>query len=253
MPFIGLGLHILIALYFAVHAVRSGQNIFWLFILFSFPLLGSLVYLFTVYLPDSRLEHGARKAVASAARALDPTRELRDARAAFEYTPTAQNQIRLAKALLDSGDTRSATEHYEGCLTGPFADDLNMRFGAATANYECQQYPRALEHVDFIRNKDPNFRGEQVAILSARILAESGRQSEAQAEFESALARFGGFETKVEYLIWALSTNDAATAARLQAEVQRTTDRWNRHTKDLNRHLLRRLEAAYELANKRPR
>ena len=96
MPFAGLGLHILVALFFAVHAVRSGQQMYWLIILFSFPLLGSLVYFLAIYLPDSRLQHGARKVVASAAKALDPTRELREARAAFDYTPTAQNQMRLA-------------------------------------------------------------------------------------------------------------------------------------------------------------
>lgn len=44
MPFIGLGLHVFIALFFAVHAIRSGQQIYWLVILFSFPLLGSVVY-----------------------------------------------------------------------------------------------------------------------------------------------------------------------------------------------------------------
>ena len=95
MQFFGIGLHILIALFFAIHAVRSGQPIYWLFILFSFPLLGSLAYFLVVFLPNSRIERSAINALASATRALDPTRELREARAAFEYTPTAQNQMRL--------------------------------------------------------------------------------------------------------------------------------------------------------------
>lgn len=43
MPFVGLGLHFLVAIYFAVHALRSGQGLYWLFILFSFPILGSVV------------------------------------------------------------------------------------------------------------------------------------------------------------------------------------------------------------------
>lgn len=43
MPIIGLGLHVLIAIYFAAHAVRTGQDKYWLWILFAFPLLGSLV------------------------------------------------------------------------------------------------------------------------------------------------------------------------------------------------------------------
>src|SRR4051812_9437863 len=89
MPVLGLGLHVLVALYFAVHALRNGQQMYWLFVLFSFPLLGSVVYFLVIYLPGSKLEYGARKVVAVAAKTLDPTRELREARAAFDYTPTA--------------------------------------------------------------------------------------------------------------------------------------------------------------------
>src|SRR5688572_18784931 len=104
MPFAGLGLHILLALLCAVHVVRAGQQLYWLFILFAFPLLGSLVYFFMVYMPNSRLERGAMKAVAAAAKAIDPSKEVRAARADYEETPTAQNQMRLAAALLEVGE-----------------------------------------------------------------------------------------------------------------------------------------------------
>lgn len=119
MPFVGVGLHLLVALFFAVHVVRNGQPIFWLFVLFSFPLLGSIVYFVAIWLPNSRLQHGARKAVSVAARSLDPTRELREARATFDYTPTAQNQMRLAAALLEGGQAEEAARNYEACLKGP--------------------------------------------------------------------------------------------------------------------------------------
>ena len=55
MPIFGLGLHILIALFFAVHAMRHGKQMYWLIILFSFPLLGSVVYFVVEYLPASRM------------------------------------------------------------------------------------------------------------------------------------------------------------------------------------------------------
>ncbi len=100
MPMAGLGLHVVLALICAVHAVRSGQPLYWLFVLFAFPLLGSAVYFFAVYLPNSRLDRGAMKAVSAAAKALDPQREVRETRAEFEEAPTAQNQMRLAAALL---------------------------------------------------------------------------------------------------------------------------------------------------------
>jgi len=251
MPFIGIGLHVLVALYFGIHAIRSGQNLYWLLILFSFPLFGSIVYFFAVYLPDSRLQHGARRAIASAAKALDPTRELRDARAAFEYTPTAQNQMRLAAALLEAGQAAEAAANYEACLSGPFANDPEIRFGAARANAECQKFVRTIEHLELIRKAEPNFRAEQVSLLLARSLSQSGRHMEAKAEFESAIAKFGSFDAKAEYLIWAVVSNERELAARLQAEVQRTTERWNRQTRELNLPVLRRLEAAYEHARQR--
>ncbi|MCL2523890.1 MAG: hypothetical protein FWF20_12525 [Betaproteobacteria bacterium] len=248
MPFVGLGLHVLIALYFAVHAVRSGQNTYWLFILFSFPLLGSVVYFFAIYLPDSRLQQGARKAVASAAKALNPGKELREAEAAYEYTPTAQNQMRFAAALLEAGRVEEAAEKYEACLSGPFASDNEVRLLAARANFECEKFVRASELLELIRKADPEFRGEQVSLLLARVFAQSGQQTEAKAEFESALAKFGSFDVKAEYLVWALISNERELAAQLQIEIQRTTERWNRQTKELHKPMLRRLDAAYEHA-----
>jgi hypothetical protein len=75
MPFIGLGVHVLPALFFAVHAIRTGRNLYWLIILFSFPLLGSIVY-FLVELPQSRLNRGINKAAGAAMKLLDPERWL---------------------------------------------------------------------------------------------------------------------------------------------------------------------------------
>ncbi len=76
MPIAGLGLHVLLAIICAIHVVRTRQQLYWLFILFAFPLLGSIVYFFAIYLPNSRLEHQAMKAVSAAAKALYPTREV---------------------------------------------------------------------------------------------------------------------------------------------------------------------------------
>ena len=52
MPIFGIGLHILIAIFFAIHAIRTGRELYWLVILFMFPLLGSIVYFAAVFLPS---------------------------------------------------------------------------------------------------------------------------------------------------------------------------------------------------------
>lgn len=247
MPIIGLGVHVLIAIFFAVHAMRTGQPLYWLFILFSFPMLGSVVYFLTVFLPNSRLERGTRKAMVAAARSLDPTREIREARAAFEFTPTAQNQMRLAAALLEAGAAEEAAANYDACLKGPLASDPEIRFCAARAFLESGQAERALQHLQALRQDAPTFREEQVSLLLARSLAAARRSQEARSEFESALHRFGSFEAHGEYAIWALTSGDRATAERLQGELDKMMQRWKRHTRELHRPLLRRLAAAQEI------
>jgi hypothetical protein len=245
MPFMGIGLHVVIAVFFAIHVVRTGQPLFWLFVLFSFPLLGSAVYLFAVYLPNSRMQYGARKVVSVAARSLDPTRELRDARAAFDYTPTAQNRMRLAAALLDNGQAAEAADHYEACLRGPFAADPEMRLAAARAALAAGRAAVAVDHLQAIREGDALFRPETVALLLAQSLNAAGRATDAGHEFESATERFASFACYAEYAIWAAEAGQTDLAARLRAEADRITQRWDRHTRELNRPLMRRLDQAF--------
>lgn len=88
MPYIGIGLHVLAAIYFAVRAIRSGQSLYWLILLFSFPLLGSVVYFLAIYFPEARNSRGARQAIRSAKQLMDPGQDLRDARAEMSRAPT---------------------------------------------------------------------------------------------------------------------------------------------------------------------
>ena len=247
MEIFGVGLHILVALFFAVHALRKGQPIYWLFILFIFPLMGSVVYFFVVFLPHSRLPQTARKEarkVASrAVQVLDPHRELREARAAYDYTPTAQNRMRLASAQLEAGDAQAAADTYEACLQGTFASDLEIRMGAARAWLECERGAEALTHLEFIRRTDIHFRPEIVALLTARALAQSGRQVEAKAEFDDAMTRYGSFETRAEYAIWALQQGDTILSERLCQDIDSAAKRWSRHTREMYAPLMARLEA----------
>jgi len=243
MAILGIA-HILFALFFGVHAIRNGQPLYWVVILFMFPALGSVVYFFAIYLPNSKLQHGARKAVTVAAKALDPGRELREAREAYDYTPTAQNHMRLASALLEAGDAEEAATTYEACLQGPFAGDREIRFGAARASLASGRSAAAVTHLQTIRASDANFRPEQVSLLLAQALAAAGRNDEARAEFEFALGRYNSFTAQVEFAIWAAGVGDAAKANALHAELQRTIDRWTKHTRDLNQPLIRRLNTA---------
>ncbi|MDO4794619.1 MAG: tetratricopeptide repeat protein [Brachymonas sp.] len=244
--FFGIGLHVIVAAFFAIHAVRRGRELYWLLILFMFPLLGSVVYFFAIYLPESRINNQMGKVANVAMQTLDPGKALREAQKAYELTPTAQNRMRLAQCLLDADQPGAAAEHYEACLHGPFASDPEIRLGAAQARLANGQAAAAQELLHSIRAQDPQFRPEAVTIALAQAHAELGQQAQARALFEEAVQRFGSFEAHAEYTIWAANSGQADVARAQQAELQAIMQHWknNRHAKALNKQLLKRLDAA---------
>ena len=250
MTFMGIGISFIIAIFFAIHVVRTGREMYWLMILFLFPILGSVVYFFAVYLPESHLHHGVRKASSAAARALDPGKGLREAERAFDLTPTAQNQMRLARAFLEAGEYEQAARHFEACLQGPFANDPEIRLGVAHARVKGGQGAAVLELLLPIRQQKPDFRPEQVALLLAQAFALEGRHQEAATEFASAANRFGSVETRAEYAIWALGRGEMEIANAQYREIERSMKHWNKYAQTLHKPLMKRLEAALAAARK---
>jgi hypothetical protein len=187
----------------------------------------------------------ARRAAASTALAFDPERALRDAQAAFDFAPSAHNQVRLANAQLQAGDAQAAAATYGASLQGAFANDPDIRLGAARAAFACGRHADAIAPLELLRQTDPEFRPEATSLLLARALAGAGRPQDARAAFEAAVRRHGSFEARVEFAIWAAGAREFQLAHRLQNELHATMDRWNRHTHAMNLPLIRRLEAAF--------
>lgn len=244
MPFIGLGVHVLAALFFAIHAMRTNQHTYWLVILFSFPILGSLAYFLAVYLPETRLERNLRQFGAKAAHKLNPGRELLSAQQAFEVSPNAQNKMRLASALLETGVCDQAATLFEECLQGVFADDNQIRLLAAQAWLQHGTGQRALELLQLIIAQDPSYRAEQVLLAQAQAYALIGEQTQARTCYLNALQRFDTLQVRVEYALWALQQGEVSTAKAVQQEIMQAAQRWNKATYSLNQPLIQRLEKA---------
>lgn len=244
MPIFGLGLHLIIAIFFAVHAVRTGRPMYWMLILFSFPLLGSIVYFAAVFLPHSRLERQARLAGHALQKRLDPGRDVREARQAFDLTPTAHNQMRLAAALLEAGQGAEAVAQYEACLQGPFAHDPELILGAARARLANGEAPAAIALLAPLQAKQPGYRAEEVGLALGRAYAASGRQAEAGEQFIAAAERAGSIESRVELALWARANGQGAVAQRELTEIAHARKHMTKYTLDLHRELFRRLDAA---------
>lgn len=244
MPFLGIGLHVIVALFFAVHVVRTGRPMYWLMILFMFPLLGSVVYFLAEFLPHSRLDRTARKAGVAIQKGLNPGRDLREAQRAFDLTPTAHNQMRLAEALLDAGKIAEAVEQYDACLSGPFAGDAEICAGAARAKLANNQPQDAIKLLATVREKHPGFRPEQVGLLTGEAFEAAGRIEEAGAEYEQMVQRFASIEARVHLALWAIAQGRRAVAERELVEIGHARKHMTKYTRDLHRDLFSRLDAA---------
>jgi len=244
MPIFGLGLHLIVALFFAVHAVRTGRQMYWLLILFSFPLLGSIVYFAAVFLPHSRLERKARMAGHALQKKLDPGRDVREARQAFDLTPTAHNQMRLAGALLEAGQTAEAVAQYDACLQGPFAGDAEVILGAARARLAHGQPSAAVALLLPLQSRQPGFRSEEVGLVLGRAYNACGQRAEAGEQFIAAAERSSSLETRVELALWALANGQGAVAQRELREISHARKHMPKYTLDLHKDLLHRLDAA---------
>lgn len=242
MPFLGLGLHVLIALFFAVHAMRHGKQMYWLLILFSFPLLGSIVYFVVEYLPASRMQRTAGKVANAAIGFIDPEREYRAAAEAYDLAPTAQNKLRLAKAALDRGQAADAVGHYRDALKGPLASDPELQFGLASALLAAGGATAgrdALQALHTLRSTRDDYRKDEVAVLTARALAADGQQAEARQAFEDALGRYNTVEARARYIAWLAQQGDTAGAQRQWDELQQAARHWNPHARSVNREWMR--------------
>jgi hypothetical protein len=248
MPyFFGIGLHVIIAICFAVHAVRSRQGLYWLFILFVFPMLGSVVYLFAVYLPSLRQSRGARAATQAITQFVDPNRALREARAEFDRSPTVQHRMRLGEALLEAGNASEALEHYQAAANGPFANDPVLLLGLGRAQFAMGNYTAADATLSNLFAANPQARNQGgPALLYARTHAALG-EPDARAAFEQALTCASDVAPRCLFADWLAAQPDAADRRRaddLYTEIVHDAKHWPRHAREHNREWLQRAQAA---------
>jgi len=237
-------LSIAIAVFFAIHAVRTGRNMFWLMVLLMVPFLGSVVYFFAEYLPELRHSGTGRRSARAVKAIVDPNRELREAQLAFERTPTVDNRSRLAEALLARGDVDAAIEHYAACASGPYAKDAKFRRGLARAQIAGGRHADAARTLQALIDDDPREAQGEPSLWLAQTLAESGDDTGALAAYERAHAAFDTTETRCAYGLFLVRLGRDAQARTLLESVVRDSHTGTSYSRAANRDAIEQARAA---------
>jgi len=249
VPILGF-LHIAIAIYFAVHAVRTGRNMYWIMILILFPFLGSVVYFFAEYLPEMRHSTVARKSARVVKAIVDPNRELREARLSFDRTPTVDNRSRLAEALLARGDYAEAIDEFQACASGPYAKDVKFRRGLARAQLLAGRHADAAATLEILLADSPRDAGGDAALWHAQALTQVD-ETRALAAFDHAMHVHNSTETQAAYGIYLASLGRDAQARPLLEGVLHNARVGTASSRELNRQSIDQARAALKVVESR--
>jgi len=241
-----------VAIFFAVHALRSGRPMYWVFILIIAPFLGSLIYFFAEYLPELRHSTVARKGARAVKTIVDPNGELREARLAFERTPTVDNRSRLAEALLARGDYDEAIEQFQACAAGPYAKDVKFRRGLARAQLLAGRHAAAAATLESLLADAPRDAGGDAALWLAQALAEVD-EHRALAAFDQALRVHDTTETQAAYGIFLARLGRDAQARPLLEGVLHNARVGTPASRELNREAIDQARAALKAVEARGR
>jgi hypothetical protein len=190
----GFLLSVGIAILLCWHAVKTGRDSFWLWIILLFQPIGGLVYVALNIVPDIFGGTAARRISHAARETLDPHREYREAKAACDDTPTVRNQSRLATAAAHMGRYEEAEALYRAAAHGVHADDPVLLLGLANALLDLHRPAEALAVLERLGNDETRGRTPPAALALGRAYEGLGRIAEADTALQWASQHLPGFE-----------------------------------------------------------
>jgi len=194
------------------HMAKTGRPYWWIWVI-MIP-VGAPVYVLTQVLPDLRNDPGARRAVRSVQRTIDPQREKKRIAAQLEVADTVDNRLKLAAECLALGDVLNAEELYLSCLKGPHATDPDILLGVARAQFGRGDAAAARKSLEKLIEANPQFTSHDGHLLYARSLEQLGDEAAAMHEYETLASSYPGEEGRARYAMLlkrANRTDDART------------------------------------------
>lgn len=167
----------------AIHAIQTGRNWYWFWIIFAFPLVGPAIYFFVEILPDYKGQ-GFNGILESILNSLQPGRELRRLQGALEETDTVKNRKDLADYYLSHQEADKAVEMMRGCMTGVFKEDPDINLRLSIALVEVGQFAEAKKILEGLAKRNPTYYVSPRELLSAKCWEGLGQEAQALEAFE---------------------------------------------------------------------
>jgi hypothetical protein len=204
----------LIQIALVIHVFRTGRPVYWAFIIFFLPAVGSIAYAIVELLPEFAGSIRGQRALRTVKRTLNPDAELRQRERQLGLSKSVDASRHLARELIESGRYAEAIEHYENALTGLYEHDPDLLLGLAEAQFRDARYEDAQLTLERLNEHNPDYRTGPGHLLYARTLEQTGDLEEAEHEYAAVSRYFAGAEANVRYgrLLEKLGRPDEALA-----------------------------------------
>lgn len=184
---------------FIYHVFKTGRPYWWAFVIFSFPILGCIIYYFVEVFPSSREASTARRKTRELVRAINPDADLKRRVDDLEVCGSTENRAALGQECMARGMYDEAARLFQSCLAGPFEKDPAFRFRLADALVCGGRFDEAADVLALLRAANPDHRSNECELLHARILEGQGRNDEALSAYSGLIGKFAGLEARFRY------------------------------------------------------
>jgi len=198
-----------------VHLFRTGRDQRWLFLIIFVPLVGSIAYFIVEVLPSFHNSPGARRALKRAQSVMDPGRDLRENTLNYERSQNVETASKLAAELTKAGRHAEAIQVCNSARTGLFEDDPKILLALAKAQSAAGDHGAAIATLDYLREKNPDFRSAHGHLIYTRALEETGETERALEEYAALAKYFPGAEARVRQAMLYKKLGQTAKAAEL--------------------------------------
>jgi hypothetical protein len=222
---------ILIQVALVVHAIRTGRNTIWIWVIVLLPPIGPLAYLVVELLPDLFRSRATRNALRGVQRVVDPDRGLRQASATAAVTDTVVAKARLGAELTRRGDYAAAAETYRSGLKGLYEHDPTLLLGLAEAQFAAGDPSGARASLDLLIANNPDFSSADGHLLHARALEAEGSLAKAESEYRAVAAYYPGAEARVRHALLLKKTGRPEEARAALEDVLKTAELAPRHVR----------------------
>ncbi|EFL4495594.1 tetratricopeptide repeat protein [Escherichia fergusonii] len=190
---------VMLELLCCIHAYRTGQERYWFFIIFCFPVIGCVAYFVMVMLPETGADRHGRTLLMRLQDKISPERHLHKLTEELAIAETNQNHYALANELARLGRYHEAVPHYQQALSGIFAHEAVMMLSLAQAQFAIQEFAACQQTLEDVMRYNPDFQSADGHLLFARALAAQEKYADAESEFEVLVSYYPGPQARIYY------------------------------------------------------